>query len=154
MGRSRASGRCESVGRRLRHLLAGERERLLLRVRRLSSSGLQAWKKVPRAAALAQGEVEGLQEGSEGGRASRVLAEAKAARHPSLGETPAGPTATALMLGLPLLLFALSYVGIVSSSRVLSRNDAPLRTLKALGITRGQGRIPSTMPDGSSTRQS
>ena len=152
MGRSRASGRCESVGRRLRHLLAGER--LLLPVRRLSSSGLQAWKKVPRAAALAQGEAEGLQEGSEGGRASRASAEAKAARHPSIGETLAGPTATAMMLGLPLLLFALSYVGIVSSSRVLSRNDAPLRTLKALAITRGQGRIPSTMPDGSSTRQS
>ena len=53
----------------LEHLLAGER--LLLPVRRLSSSGLQAWKEVPRAAALAQGEVEGLQEGSEGGRAVR-----------------------------------------------------------------------------------
>jgi len=137
----------------LEHLLAGERERLLLPVRRLSSSGLQAWKEVPRAAALAQGEAEGLHEGSEGG-ASRASAEAKAARHPSIGETLAGPTATAMMLGLRLLLFALSYVGIVSSSRVLSRNDAPLRTLKAFAITRGQGRIPSTMPDGSSRRQS
>jgi hypothetical protein len=97
---------------------------------------------------------EGVLQGVETRRASRASAEAKAARHPSIGETPAGPTATAMMLGLPLLLFALSYVGIVSSSRVLSLNDAPLRTLKALGITRGQGRIPSTMPDGSSTRQS